>query len=469
MTTLEQTATDTFIDIFNAQKAQSLEFRKEPVANRVRRLKALKSWIMANRKAIQEALYQDLRKSPDESDIAEIYVSMSEVRKAIRNVRYWAMGDPAPGTLLFLGADCRLAYEPKGTVLIISPWNYPFSLAVGPLISAIAAGNTVIMKPSEISSHTSSLLARMVSEVFKPEEATVIEGGVEVSSALLSLPFDHIFFTGSPRVGKIVMEAASKHLTSVTLELGGKSPCIVDKSAHVAKAARRIAWGKWINAGQTCVAPDTLWVHADVKEKFIAQLKTEASKLYGNPDEYTCIINQVHYDRLNAWLSESVDAGANVIFGGKADPSIRRIEPTLVEAGPDDSPLASHEIFGPILFLKTFSDIQEVTGCINSRPKPLALYLFATSNKTIETVNKQTSSGSLVINDCDVQFGHPTLPFGGVNNSGIGKSHGRHGFVACSNEKPIIKQPARFAMSETLYPPYTKLRKLTFEFMIRFL
>ncbi|MEQ9230421.1 MAG: aldehyde dehydrogenase family protein, partial [Cyclobacteriaceae bacterium] len=316
--------------IFENQKKRSIQLRSEPLKSRLERLKKLRKWIFDNRVSIQEAIYADLRKPAEEADLTEIYVTLSDTKKAIRNLKYWVISEPQGTSIPYLGTKAEIYYEPKGTVLIISPWNYPFSLAVGPLISAIAAGNTVFLKPSELSANTSKLIKRMVEELFDEDLVKVETGGVEVSTELLKLPFDHIFFTGSPRVGKIVMEAASKHLASITLELGGKSPCVVDESANIKDAAEKIAWGKWLNAGQTCLAPDYVFVHEKIKDQFLAKLKDEAIKLYGNED-YSSIISDDHFKRLSEWQAEAVQQGGNLYFEGMTNESERRLAPSIVE------------------------------------------------------------------------------------------------------------------------------------------
>lgn len=452
---------------FDLIKKHSVEIRNEPYKERVKRLKKLKSWIINHRGDIQKAIHADLRKSPEEADLTEVYVVLSEVKKAIRNLKYWIVPEPKGSSLTYLGTKAEVFYEPKGACLIISPWNYPFSLAVGPLISAIAAGNTVILKPSELSSNTSALIQKMVSEVLDENVAQIFTGGVEISTELLKLPFDHIFFTGSPRVGKIVMEAASKHLASVTLELGGKSPCVVDQSANVKDAARKIAWGKWLNAGQTCLAPDYVFVHENIKDDFLIKLKKYASELYQG-DEYSSIISDDHFDRLCNWKKEAVEKGAEEYHSGSIDPESRRFEPSIVLDPSPGTHLHENEIFGPICMIKTFSDLDEVIDLVNSRPKALSAYIFAGKNKVIETFKRRTSAGSFVVNDVVLQFAHPALPFGGVNNSGIGKSHGRTGFLAFSNEKSVLRQRVGLTMAGTLYPPYNGFKRKMIDLLIRY-
>ncbi len=455
-------------DVFEKQGSKCLELRTEPIKARVKRLKSLRSWILANRIRIQQAVYKDLHKAAEETDLNEIYVALGEVKKAIRNLKYWVMPEPERTSIAFIGTKAEIYYEPKGRVLIISPWNYPFNLAVGPLIAAIAAGNSVVIKPSELSAHTSQLLMEMAEELFDEDVVTVFNGGIDVSTELLTLPFDHIFFTGSPRVGKIVMEAASKHLTSVTLELGGKSPCIVDESVNIKDAAKKIAWGKWLNAGQTCVAPDYLFVHEKIKDAFVLALQKEAQNLYGNEDSYTRIISDDHFSRLLGWKEEAVAAGAKLIYEAGSNSDTRYMGPSIVEDVTEGTNIFENEIFGPICMIKSYGNIDEAIDLINSRPKALAAYIFARNNRVVEYFKQKTTAGSFAINETVIQFGHPSLPFGGVNNSGIGKSHGKYGFLAFSNQKSTLKQRVGFTMAKLLYPPYNKFKRLNIDFLIKY-
>jgi len=454
--------------LFDRQKQHSIVLRSSTIKDRVNKLKALRRWVLDNRPRIQAAVFKDLRKSAEEADISEIYVVTSALNKTIRNLKYWVQPEPQRFSLTFLGTRGEVYYEPKGTVLIISPWNYPFNLAVGPLIHAIAAGNTVMMKPSELSAHTSELIRQMAEEVFQPEEVSVFSGGVDVSTELLKLPFDHIFFTGSPRVGKIVMEAAAKHLASVTLELGGKSPCVIDDTADVKDAAQKVAWGKWLNAGQTCLAPDYVFVHEKIKDQFLSELKSEVIRQYGDQD-YSCIISDGHFDRLKAWKEEALTKGAKLYYEGSNDPAVRRLAPAILEDVAPDTHLHENEIFGPLCMVKGFRDLDDVINMVNSRPKALSSYLFSKNKRAIRAFKARTSSGALLINDTLIHFGHPSLPFGGVNNSGIGKSHGKYGFLEFSHPKAVLKQRVGFTMAKLLHPPFTKLKKWNIEFMIKYL
>ncbi len=452
---------------FHKHQKRAYSLRQENFRSRLKVLRELERWIHVNKEVIREAVYNDFKKTPEEVAISDIYPVLTEIRKVKRHLKFWVRPKPVRNSLPFWGTSSRVYYEPKGTTLIISPWNYPFMLAVAPLVSSIAAGNTAILKPSELSPHTSSLIKEMVSEVFPEDLVTVFEGGVETSTKLLRLPFDHIFFTGSPAVGEIVMSAAAKNLTSVTLELGGKSPVVIDETANLKDAAEKIAWGKWLNSGQSCVAPDYIIIHYSAKEKFLNYLKLYAEKLYGNLENYTAIVNEFHYQRLREWLAEAISDGAELVYGGKVDDAVKKMGPTVVADPPPDSHLAKNEIFGPVLPILTYHSIEDPIDYINQRPKPLALYLFTKKKSTIKKMNLNTSAGSMVINDCVLQFGHPELPMGGVNTSGFGKAHGHYGFLAFSNEKSVLKQRTGFTMAKTLYPPFGKFKKTVLELLLR--
>ncbi|WP_425389754.1 aldehyde dehydrogenase family protein [Ekhidna sp.] len=463
------TATQSHIrDLFEGVKKHSIRLRTSSIQERKALLNKLEGWIMSNRSNIHDAVYNDLQKPHHETDITEVFVVLSEIRKAKKNLKSWMMSKPAASSITYLGTKAYTQYEPKGACLIIAPWNYPFQLAVGPLVSALAAGNTAIVKPSEFAESTSELILRMCKEVFKPEEVSVVLGAVKESQELISLPFDHIFFTGSPQVGKIVMEAASKHLTSVTLELGGKSPTIVDEKVNIKDAAEKIAWGKWLNAGQVCIAPDYLFVHERVREKLVDELTVQSEKLYGTKESYGGIISRQHHNRINDLMADAINKGADIEFGGKSDRDNLRFTPTLLSNVSKDSRVLEEEIFGPILPLMVYTDISEVIEFINRKPKPLALYVFSKRQSIIEKVKKETSSGMMAINDVVLQFAHPNLPIGGVNNSGIGKAHGHAGFIAFSNEKAVVKQRTGWTMTKSVYPPYSTVKKFMIDFMVKY-
>ena len=460
--------------ILSAQRLKSVRLRSEPVGNRKKRLKKLHDWIFTNRQKIQQAVHRDFQKPLSEVDTSEIYPVVAEIRHALANLKGWSKSKKIDAPLTYLGTRSEVRFEPKGVCLILAPWNFPFNLCLGPLVSCLAAGNTAIVKPSELTPNTSKLVSEMVAEIFEADTVAVIEGGVEISTYLLSLRFDHIFFTGSPSIGKVVMKAAASNLTSVTLELGGKSPTVVDATANLADAAKRIAFGKFLNNGQTCIAPDYVLVEEKIKDKFSIALRESVLKLYGEQNSitetsksYARIVNQRHFNRISQLIKDALQKGAKSEMQGEENERTCFIHPVILSNVPKDSLIMQEEIFGPVLPLLTFSSTDDVIQMINSKPKPLALYIFSNSRKFRENILLQTSAGSVVINDCVLQFTHPNLPFGGVNNSGIGKSHGHYGFMAFSNEKPVLRQKSGFSSLYLLYPPYTDSMKKIVNILLR--
>jgi aldehyde dehydrogenase (NAD+) len=453
--------------IFELQKANVPNVAQSNYQERVGKLKRVQQWLEKNETSIQAAIYKDFQKSAGSVTVTELVPLFGELNHTIKNLQKWMKPTKVAAPLPLFGTTSYIQYEAKGICLIIAPWNYPFLLAVHPLISAIATGNTVMVKPSELTPNTSGIIHEMVAELFDENEIAVIEGGVEVSQELLAKPFNHIFFTGSPKVGKIVMRAAANHLASVTLELGGKSPTIVDKTADMYTAGKKIAWGKVTNNGQTCTAPDYLLVEASVKNKLIESIVRSFNKML-NPNgegikqspDYERIVNGHHFNRLKGLLEDAIDKGAKIEFGGELDESENYFSPTIISNVSDDMRIMHEEIFGPILPVVTFEKQEEALNMILSRPKPLALYIFTKSNKNKEFFLKRTSSGGTVVNDCLIHYAHVNLPFGGVNNSGIGRGGGHFGFLDFSNIRPVLEQ--KFAQTSMLYPPYNdKVKKLT--------
>jgi aldehyde dehydrogenase (NAD+) len=409
---------------------------------------------------IVAALATDFGKPETEVLLTELLPLMQEIGHARRRLARWMRARwVAPGLSGF-GTSARLRPEAKGVCLIMAPWNYPVNLALGPLISCLAAGNSAMIKPSEMTPVTSAVIARLVGDCFSDDLVAVVEGGREVAEHLLSLPFDHIFFTGSPEVGRVVMAAAARHLASVTLELGGKSPCIIGPDADLDRAARWIAFGKFANAGQTCIAPDHVFVHESVAEEFRAALRRAIDRLYPGgvaAGDLVQVVNENHLARLTGLLGDALSRGARLVAGGGAEG--RRIAPTVIESITPDMAIDGQEIFGPILPLMTYSDIGTVISRINARPKPLALYVFAKDRALVQRVVAETSSGSVGVNLTMLQFSHPNLPFGGVNTSGIGSAHGEAGFRAFSHEKAVLVN--RFSPAGLFFPPYTsRMRRL---------
>ncbi|HRW98020.1 MAG TPA: aldehyde dehydrogenase family protein [Cyclobacteriaceae bacterium] len=458
---------------FEELRRMSTILKGETVSDRKARLTKLLRWLMSNRQRVKDAVYADFRKPAVEVDISEIYPVIGEVKHALKNLERWSQPTKVDAPINYLGTWSEIHNEPKGVCLIISPWNFPFNLCVGPLVSCLAAGNAALLKPSEATPHTSRLIGEMVREVFDGE-VVVVEGDKDVAASLLDLPFDHIFFTGSPAVGKIVMRAAASHLTSVTLELGGKSPAIIDRSARLREAAKRIAFGKFLNNGQTCIAPDYVLVHEDKKEEFIGYLKSQVTTLFGQgqtitkeSDSYGRVVNDQHFGRLREMLEDAIEHGAKLEYSGEIHRESRFFHPVIMTGVSMNAQVMNEEIFGPILPILTFKDPEEVIEIVNSKPKPLALYIFSTSRAFMDAILGRTSSGTVCVNDCVTQFTHPNLPFGGVNNSGIGKSHGYYGFMAFSNEKPVLKQKRGFALAYLFHPPFSKRMRTLLEPIIR--
>ena len=476
MATIGNMKTDRLRDVFELQRLHRDALKAQPINKRIDRLEKIRDWIHHHREKIQLALQEDFAKPRAETDLSEIYAVLSEIKHALKNIGNWTRPQKVDSTVAMLGSKSYVYQEPKGVCLIISPWNFPFNLTVGPLVSALAAGNSVVLKPSELTPNCTGLITAMVSELFEPHEVVVCSGDKEVSQRLLKLPFDHIFFTGSPRVGQIVMEQASRHLASVTLELGGKCPAVVDSSADLEDSAEKIVWGKFLNCGQTCIAPDYLLVDELVEEPLLEHMGRFIDKFY-NPngdgiqasDSFARIICDHHFKRLNSLLSDALETGAELEFGGVTNASDRFIAPTVLSGVQPDARIMQEEIFGPILPVIPYRDISEAIAWINQKPKPLALYLFSKSAEFNDSLLNATSSGTVAVNDCIIQFMNPNLPFGGVNYSGFGKSHGFSGFQAFSNQKSVVKQRTGLTSVKPLYPPYTKLTRKAIDFLLKYL
>lgn len=445
--------------IFNAQSIHKYTIRQTNASQRIEKLKRLKDTIESNEQYIFAALQKDLRKSQFESSVTELFFVYGELDFAIKNMSQWMSPKRVGKMLSNPFAKNRLYYEPKGVCLIIAPWNYPFQLVMSPLISAIAAGNCVMLKPSELSSATSQIICKIIAETFEENEVACFEGDAAISTALLDLPFDHIFFTGSTAIGKVVMAAAAKHLTSVTLELGGKSPTIIDTHVDLAKAAKKIAWGKLVNSGQTCIAPDYVFVPAQLRDEFIALYKAAAKEMYFkndatvNAETYGKIISEKHYLRLKDLVDDAISKGARIDWGGEFDEKSATINPVVLSNVPNDSKVMEEEIFGPVLPLITYEDLSEVIDQINAKSKPLALYIFSNNDKNISRIIKNTSAGGTCVNDVLVHIANPKLPFGGVNGSGMGSSHGFYGFKNFSHERAVVFQ-RKIDFNHMVYPPY---------------
>lgn len=455
--------------IFEIQKAHQYRVAASTCAERKTRLLALKKAVEVTfRQEIRDALYADFKKPQAETDLTEIFAITSEINHTVKHLDQWMSDRYVRTPLSFFGSSSFVRCEPRGVCLIISPWNFPVNLSLGPLIPAVAAGNTAIIKPSEFTPHTSAVIKKIVNHVFPPEEAEVVEGDVETSTRLLALPFNHIFFTGSPQVGKVVMKAAAEHLASVTLELGGKSPVIIDETADIKAAARRLAWGKFINSGQICIAPDYVFVHRSKAEPFQRELQQVLQEFYEEDAlvsaSYCSIVNEKHAARVYSYLEDAVERGAKVVFGGQKEAA--RISPALITDVPRDARIMQEEIFGPLLPVLAYDDRQEVVEYIRSGEKPLALYIYSSKNANIEYFLSNTRAGGTCINNNDMHFLQPYLPFGGDNNSGIGKSHGEWGFKTFSNERSVYRQHLPSVL-EKLMPPYTAGKNRVIEWIVK--
>ncbi|MCH6200131.1 aldehyde dehydrogenase family protein [Aquiflexum sp. LQ15W] len=452
--------------IFLLQKQEALKLRKGSASLRISLLKRMLDWININQEDIRKAVHADYQKPYPEIDVTEIFPVLIEINHAIKHLEHWMKPKKVGTPLIFLGTKAYIQYEPKGVSLILAPWNYAFNLAVGPLVSAIAAGCPTFVKPSEMTPHTSALLRRMIAEIFDSHTVAVIEGGVEVSQILLSKPFDHIFFTGSPGVGKIVMKAAAEHLASVTLELGGKSPVLILDDADLKDTADKITATKFLNCGQTCIAPDYILIPERLKDAFVGEMKKSIEKMYDSnkngiegSKDYSRIVNESHFKRIQHILSDANLKGAKIEFGGNSNGQENYIEPTILSNVTWEMKVLQEEIFGPILPVVTYDNLDAAILMVNQQPKPLAFYVFSKNDEKINTIFNETSSGAALANDCAVHFLHRELPFGGVNNSGIGKSHGHFGFLAFSNEKAVLKQRVGSAAVNPLFPPFTLVKK----------
>lgn len=440
------------LEVYNKQKEFFKEGKTLDIEYRLDALRRLKKAIKNNEEEILKALKEDLGKSDFEGYTTEVSLVYEEINVALKKLRSWSKNKRAKSPLALFPAKSYVKYEPYGTVLIIGPFNYPFQLNLAPLVGAIAAGNTAMIKPSEYVMATSNIIKKVLEETFDEGYVAYVDPirGKEVVEELLKIRFDYIFFTGSITVGKIVMKAASEFLIPVTLELGGKSPCIVDSDAKIELAARRIVWGKLINCGQTCVAPDYIYVHKSIKSKFLEELKKEITKQYGenpkNSEDYGKIVSEREFNRLMSYIEKD-----NLEFGGNCDLENLYIEPTILNNITWENKVMKAEIFGPIFPVLEFENLDDVIKEVNDREKPLALYYFSNDKEKVDKVLKYTTSGGMVINDTLMHVSTAYLPFGGVGSSGIGKYHGKDSFYTFSNAKAVVNRgtwydvPLRYA------------------------
>jgi aldehyde dehydrogenase (NAD+) len=440
-----------------AQRTGSRPARKE-------KLRALRRAVVQRRKGLEEALAADLRRPATETDLVEYLPIIGELDRAIDNGHRWSRPRKVSTPLALFGARSQVIPQPKGVCLILSPWNYPALLVLGPLVSCIAAGNTAVLKPSEFTPATCAYLRGLIATVFDPAEVMVIEGGPETATALLNQPFDHIFFTGSPKVGRMVMAAAAKWPTSVTLELGGKSPALVHRSADIADAAKKLVWGKFVNAGQTCIAPDYVLADAHVADALRQALAARMRAVYPTEIEegrrggdYAAIISGRHAQRLIDMVEDARAKGAAILAGGAGDAGARFLAPTLMDGVTPDMRVAQEEIFGPILPVYTIANLEVGIAHVNAGAPPLASYVFGKNSAATERFLTEVPAGGSCVNHTLIHFGNEALPFGGIGPSGIGRSHGEAGFEAFSNLRAVMLD--RFSMAHRFFPPYTKTLK----------
>ena len=455
-------------DIVRSQKEYFKLGGTKKLSFRFGQLKKLKLAIIDNEKNILEALKKDLNKTEKDAYLTSIFPLLCEIDFMIKNLKSFAKEKRVKTPFIWFGTKAYTVCEPYGVALIISPWNYPFELAFRPLIGSIAAGNCAVLKPSEISKNSSLVINDIIKKTFPRNYIAVVQDGAEEGQFLLEQKFDYILFSGSQKIGKIVMESASKNLTPLTLELGGKSPCIVDEDVNTTVAARRIVWGKFLNSGQTCIAPDYLFVHKNIKNKFVEKLKETITSFYGNDllknNDYGKIINQKHFDRLKNLL-----VGANIVFGGNTDEQSLKIEPTLVDQVKYDDDLMREEIFGPILPILEYEELNDVISFINNRPKPLVLYFFSNDKIRQNKIEQKTSSGTVCFNDTIIQLSINGLPFGGVGESGFGKYHGKSSFDTFSHSKSVFKNPFFFDFLTKIRYPKFNISLKSLKTILRFL
>ena len=445
-------------EFFASGKTFDIAFRKQA-------LKSLRDSILRHEKELLEAIKTDLGKSSTEAYMCEVGLTLSTIRYTLKHINQWARTRRMPTPLTNFHSRSMIVQEPYGVVLVMSPWNYPVLLSLEPLIGAIAAGNTVVLKPSAYSANTSNIIAQVIEETFDSAYVSVIKGGREANQSLLEEKFDYIFFTGGVNVGKLVMQKASAHLTPITLELGGKSPCIVERSADLQIAARRIVFGKFLNCGQTCIAPDYILVEKTIHDEFVKHLIKELTLMYGediltNPN-YGKIINRKHYDRLLGLITQQ-----KIVFGGKHDEETLRIEPTILDHVIGDDAVMQEEIFGPLLPILSVSDMDEAYHFVQSRPHPLALYLFTNNAGVEKRFLTQVPFGGGCINDTIIHIATKNLPFGGIGNSGMGRYHGKYTFDTFSHEKAVVKKYTWLDL-HMRYQPYTTWKEKLIRFFLK--
>ncbi len=428
--------------------------RTRPLSWRRAQLDGMRKLLEDNSEQLLAALAADLGKPAAEGWVTDIGFTIGEIKLLQKNLRKWTRPERVSTPIVALPGSSHRVAEPLGVVAIISPWNYPIQLLLSPAAGAIAAGNSVVLKPSEIAPHTSTVITELIHRYLDPDAVQVIEGGVAETTELLAQKFDHIFYTGNGRIGRVVMEAAAKHLTPVTLELGGKSPTIVDATANLRVAARRIAWGKFLNAGQTCIAPDYLLVDKKVASAFVGELRVAIKEFYGDDPkqsgDYARIVNSHHFNRLASMLNSG-----SAVIGGETDANTKYIAPTVLSDVNISAPVMQDEIFGPILPMVEIDNVAEAIAFINSKPHPLALYVFSEDDRAIDAVIERTTAGGVTVNGTILHISNPNLPFGGVGESGMGAYHGKSSIDIFQHRKPVLRKSTKVDPS-IAYPPYTE-------------
>lgn len=463
-----------YIDhIYNLQRENRFNIQNTTIKERINYLKKLEKEILQARDEIVDALHKDFRKSKIEAESTEIFPVLSEIRLFIKHLQDWSKEKSVSNNLVFFGSKAKIVYEPKGNCLIISPWNYPFQLAIVHLIACVAAGNTAIVKPSEFAPATNHVLNKILGNVFESDHVQLIHGEIAETTYLLAKKFDHIHFTGSPKVGKVIMEAGAKHLSSVTLELGGKSPLIIDGTLDLKTSVSKAVWGKLINNGQTCIAPDYILIKEELLNEFVDEFKNHMDKTFGKDPQQSPdlarIINLRNFDRVQGLVEDALEKGAQCPYGNEYDRSELYIKPTILTHLSPDSDILQEEIFGPIFPIVTYQHLQDITHFINDREKPLALYIYSKNQEFIDQITKLTSSGAVMVNETLMHIMHPNLPFGGVNNSGIGASTGRFGFEDFSHVKPVLQVNQLFSATKYINYPYGGLTQKIVNLMIKYL
>ena len=445
---------------FDAQRAHRWVFRHTTIAQRIDLLKFFKANLERYQPELLAALRDDCGKHPAEAVGSDIEPVLHEIDEIVKNLAKWATPKHVSTPLTMGMTSAEIIYEPLGQVLVLSPWNYPLNLALVPVVGAIAAGNVVILRPSEKTPKTSALIKKITDESFKPDVMLTLLGDNDMAKQLTAMPFDHVFFTGSSKVGRSVMAAASANLASVTLELGGKSPTLVTAHADLALAASRIVWGKFINAGQTCIAPDHVWVDRRVEAAFLTEVKQQIAKMWGDTQQQRSkgdlakMISDKSVTQLKQWLDDDIAAGATLVVGGVADPAQRFMEATVVSGITPDHQLMQQEIFGPIMPVLAYDDLNTVLTHLQQQPKPLAMYVFSANKSELETIRMASTSGGLVENGTMIHFSVVGLPFGGVNNSGLGHYHGEFSFKTFSHARSTVHD-SKLSLISTRFPPYS--------------